>query len=132
MVVGKGRIRGGGRIGGILLAGICLCVWFGTTTPTANAEIVRRNLGKDAKGRTVSGYVFQPGRSYRHRTRSSGSVFDGRRDRRHDRRGIDYGYRGYGYPYYGSAFYYYIPSNYCYPMRPIVYGGCSLSVQLRF
>ncbi len=114
----------------MLSLGICGWLVSGMAAPSAEAEIVRRNLGKDAKGRTVSGYVFQPGRSFRKRPRSSASVFGGRRASR--RRGIDSGYRGYGYPYYATAFYYYIPAYYCYPIRPAVYGGSRLSVHLRF
>lgn len=127
-----GRIGSGRRLGRLLLAGCCLWLPVGSTPPSANAEIVSRPLGKDAKGQVVSGYVFQPGRSYRHRSRSSDSVFGGRRDGYRGRRGIDYGYRSYGYPYYAPAFYYYVPSSYCYPIRPVVYGGSRLSVQLRF
>lgn len=116
----------------MLLLSACGWLAFGTAPPSADAEIVTRNLGKDANGQAVSGYVFQPGRSYRHRLRNSDSVFGGRREWRSDRRGIDYGYEGYGYPYYAPAFYYYVPSSYCYPIRPIVYGGSRLSVHLRF
>jgi hypothetical protein len=128
----KGKIWSGRHIGRTLLLGACWWLAFGAAPPSANAEIVTRPLGKDAKGQAVSGYVFQPGRSYRHRSRSSDSVFGGRRDDYRSRRGIDYGYGGYGYPYFAPAFYYYVPSSYCYPIRPVVYGGSCLSVQLRF
>lgn len=126
------QAKAGWNIGRMLLLGTCWWLLFGAAPPSVNAEIVKRPLGKDAKGQAVSGYVFQPGRSYRHRSRSSDSVFGGRRDWRSHRRGIDYGYGGYGYPHYAPAFYYYVPSSYCYPIRPVVYGGSSLSVHLRF
>lgn len=128
----KGQARLGWNIGRMLLLGTCWWLSFGAAPPSADAEIVARNLGKDAKGQAVSGYVFQPRHSYRHRSRSSDSVFGGRREGRGSRRGIDYGYGAYGYPYYAPAFYYYVPSNYCNPIRPVVYGGSSLSVHLRF
>lgn len=128
----SGQERTRRDINRVLLLGACWWLAFGMAPQSADAEIVRRNLGKDAGGQTVSGYVFQPGRSYRHRSRRSDSVFGGRRDGRGDGRGIDYGYWGFGHPCYAPAFYYYVPSNYCHPIRPVVYGGSRLSVHLRF
>lgn len=96
---------------------------------SAEAEIVRRDLGKNDQGQTVSGYVFQPGRSSRRQLRNSDSVFGGRRVSARRARGIDYGY---GAPFYGPSFYYYVPRHYSYPMHRYHHGGGSLSVYVRF
>ncbi|MCF6310987.1 MAG: hypothetical protein L3J39_00905 [Verrucomicrobiales bacterium] len=96
-----------------------------------NAEIVTRELGKNSKGQTVSGYVFQPGRSYNRRPRRSDSVFGGRRDYARSGRGIDYGYR---YPNYAPYFYYHVPYSYAYsyPLHGYHHGGGVLSVHVSF
>lgn len=113
---------------GLFLAGLLYvgCVIFPLPS---KAEIVTRELGKNSKGQTVSGYVFQPGRSYQRRSRRSNSVFGGRRDYGRGGRGIDYGYR---YPLYTPSFYYYVPHSYSYPIHHYHHGGGSLSVHVSF
>ncbi len=113
----------------VLAAGLCWWLCAGVAPVSVEAEIVQRDLGKNDKGQTVSGYVFQPGRSNRRRPRSSNSVFGGRRDYYRRGRGIDYGY---GYPVYASSFYYYVPRTYSYPIHHHYRGGGSLSVYVSF
>lgn len=122
---GKGKNH---TVRGLLLAGL-LYVGCVVLPLSGKAEIVTRELGKNSKGQTVSGYVFQPGRSYQRRPRRSNSVFGGRRDYGRRGRGIDYGYR---YPLYAPAFYYYVPHSYSYPIHRYHHGGGSLSVHVSF
>jgi len=125
----RGRVRGGWSIGRMLLAGFCLWVGLGAMPQSTDAEIVQRDLGKNSKGETVSGYVFQPGRSYRRRPRSSNSVFGGRPVRSNRARGIDYGYQ---YPFYAPSFYYFVPHAFSYPIHRFHHGGSRLSVCVSF
>ena len=111
------------------LVGLCVYACLEVVPQSTEAEIVRRDLGKNSKGETVTGYVFQPGRSYRHRPRTSNSVFGGRPDRYRSGRGIDYGYR---YPFYAPSFYYYVPYGFSHPIHHHHHGGGSLSVHVRF
>lgn len=125
----SGSKRLGRGIDRMLIIGLCLwsCVW---AVPLSSvAEIVKRDLGKNSKGETVSGYVFQPGRSYRRSARSSSSVFGGRPVRSNSARGIDYGYQ---YPYYAPSFYYYVPRAFSYPIHRFHRGGSRLSVCVSF
>jgi len=125
----EGQIRGGWNIWKMLLVGLFLWGCFEVGPLPAVAEIVKRNLGKNSNGETVTGYVFQPGRSYRRRPRSSSSVFGGRPARSHSARGIDYGYR---YPFYAPSFYYYVPRTFSHPIHHYHHGGGRLSVHVSF
>lgn len=130
MIGWKGRSRGGSSLLRVLLVGFCMGPFFAVFPLSVEAEIVQRDLGKNSKGETVSGYVFQPGRSYRRRARTSDSVFGGRAERYRRGHGIDNGYQ---YPFYASSFYYYVPYSYSYPIhRYHGGGGGRLSVHLRF
>ena len=126
---GRGQTSAGRSIGRMLLGGLCLWACIEVVPLSTQAEIVQRELGKNSKGETVSGYVFQPGRSYRRRPPNSNSVFGGRPDRYRRGHGIDYGYR---YPYYTPSFYYYVPYGYSYPIHHYHHGGGTLSVHLSF
>ena len=82
------------RLGIVLLAA-------GLSVP-CQGEIIERELGTDANGNVVTGYVFQAGSSFRRSSRSTSSL----RPRRVYRpsRGIVRGGWGYGYGYrYGYA-----------------------------
>jgi len=124
-----GRINAKWGTGRGLLAGLGLWTCVGALPLSTEAEIVQRDLGKNGKGETVTGYVFQPGRSYRRRPRTSNSVFGGRPDRYHRGRGIDYGYQ---YPFYAPSFYYHVPYGYSYPIHHFHRGGGRLSVHVSF
>ena len=119
---------GGALAGCCCRAFVCGC-FLGVAPLSIEAEIVQRDLGKNSKGETVSGYVFQPGRSYKRRARTSNSVFGGRTDRYRRGRGIDYGYQ---YPLYAPSFYYYVPRAYSYPIHHYHRSGGRLSVHLSF
>ncbi len=69
--------------------------------PSARGELVERELGTDAEGKVVTGYVFQGGREFRGSARRSSGLVPRRvaRPSRHHGR-ID---RGYGYGYYSSG-----------------------------
>lgn len=128
MVDGSGKIGPGWSIGRMLLTGFCCLAGLAAWPQSTEAEIVKRDLGKNSKGEAVSGYVFQPGRSYRRRARTSNSVFGGRAERYRSGRGIDYGYQ---YPLFVPSFYYYVPHAYSYPIR-YYRGGGSLSMCVSF
>ncbi|MCB1231806.1 MAG: hypothetical protein KDN19_16175 [Verrucomicrobiae bacterium] len=69
--------------------------------PTAHGELVERELGTDAEGNVVTGYVFQGGREFRGSARRSSGLSPRRVERPSRSRGrIDHGY-SYGYsPYW--------------------------------
>ena len=75
-------IFGGGAVGwGMrksIVAAIVLLLAGAGFSP-ARAEIVERELGTDAEGRSVRGYVFQADRSFRRSSRSSISSLRPRR-----------------------------------------------------
>ena len=125
----RDQISAGRSICRMLIVGLCVWACIEVVPMSTEAEIVQRELGKNDKGETVTGYVFQPGRSYRRRSRSSSSVFGGRPDRYRRGHGIDYGYR---YPFHSPSFYYYVPFGYSYPIHHYHHGGGSLSVHVSF